>query len=109
MKTKPLYNDLPLQKGTLEQPMDMFVEDGYLVLSSDIYYVCVILNIKSVSSFVSYLQTFPDTLAKYLDLNSRQLRLFHLELLRTVRDYVPNRILIRSSRPDVSFGSINEN
>lgn len=100
-----MNQDLPLSKDKFAESLNMYVKEGFLVLSSDLYTVCSFLNIRSARTLISYLQTFPDPFAKAIGLNSTQLRQLHCKLLKTLKGHIPNNGLLRSPQPKVTFGA----
>jgi hypothetical protein len=103
------YKDLPIKTNPTapdyEEGASFYarVHNDALELSPLVVILTHQLNIRSASTLLSYLKTFPQPVANVLGWSIDELNAAHQELLNTLKGIIPNQSTVE--RLEVSFGA----
>lgn len=91
-----LDKDFPLSSsGGSNQ--DIVLGDDTLYISYDMYRISRSLNIKSATSLLSYLQTFPAPFASSLDIDLKELNIIYNKLVSVLKGKISEKYLDRQN------------
>lgn len=109
-----MRQDLPIKMNTSTSTLEDVrtfnarVYDNALEIAPEVIVITQQLNIRSASSLLSYLQTFPEPFANVLGWTLDELDVAYQNLLQALKGHVSDDILTELSHPRVAFGAVGK-